>query len=51
MRLARYASAKVTVDGVTEAVAVAEVELVRAALAKSGKGAAGADMGTKMQGR
>jgi formylglycine-generating enzyme required for sulfatase activity len=34
--VARYASAKVTVDGVTEAVAVAEVELVRAALAKSG---------------
>jgi formylglycine-generating enzyme required for sulfatase activity len=33
--VARYASAKVTVDGVTEAVAVAEVELVRAALAKS----------------
>ena len=41
--VARYASAKVTVDGVTEAVAVAEVELVRAALAKSGKGAGGSD--------
>ncbi len=41
--VSRYGAAKVSVDGVTEAVAVAELDAVKGALARSGKGAAGSD--------
>jgi formylglycine-generating enzyme required for sulfatase activity len=41
--VSRYGSASVTVDGVTQPVAMAEVDVVRTALARAGKGVAGSE--------